>query len=102
MASNSGVFASPGNSQTPLIWIRILYKSSNGRGILGPDDSFSVQQVLNHLHAVAYLSLNMLGHRKDSATNLARLNIFEWRDSSRPSAFAFFMTCHGSPLLNHP
>jgi hypothetical protein len=57
------------------VWIRILYRSSNRGRILGPDDSFSIQEVLNHLHAVAHSST--LGLRDDSSTNLARLEIVE-------------------------
>jgi hypothetical protein len=45
--------------------------------ILGPDDSFLIQEVLNHLDAVAHLSSGTLGHWNDSATNLARLNVVE-------------------------
>ncbi len=59
--------------------------------ILGPDDSFSIQEVLNHLHAVAHLSSSALGHRNDTTINSARLHIVKWRSS----AFTlFFMTCH--------
>ena len=61
---------------------------------LGPDDSFSIQEVLDHLHGVADLSSSLLGHRKDSAANLAWLQTVEWGDAW-PSAVAFlFMTCH--------
>jgi len=62
-------------------WIRFSTEvqtrwSIAGR-ILGPDDLFSIQEVLNHLDAVAHLSSSTLGHRNDSATNLARLNIVD-------------------------
>jgi hypothetical protein len=57
---------------------RIIYRSSNQGGrILGPDDSFSIQEVVNHLDAVAHLNLSTLGHRDDSSTNLARLKMVE-------------------------
>ena len=34
---------------------------------LGEDDSLSIQEVHNHLYAVAHLGSNMLGHGNDSA-----------------------------------
>jgi hypothetical protein len=46
---------------------------TRGMVILGPDNSFSIQEILNNFDAIAQLSSSMLRHRKDSTAKLARL-----------------------------
>jgi len=59
--------------------------------ILGPDNSFLIEEVLNHFHAVAHLGSSALGHGNDSAINSSGFHIVKCRSS----AFTlFFMTRH--------
>jgi len=45
--------------------------------VLGPDDSFSIEEILNHFDAVPDLNSSTFRHRKNSAKNFARLHIVE-------------------------
>jgi hypothetical protein len=65
---------------------------------LAPNNAFLVEKVINDFDTVTHLSLCTLGHGNDGATNLARLDIVERRNTVRTSSLELlFVACHAWP-----
>lgn len=72
----------------------VVRKRREGREDLAPDDSFLIQQIINHLDTVPHLCLRALRHRDDGPNDLSRLDVIEGRNSIPGSLLKFLsVTC---------